>query len=83
MINFFTELEHFIQNCQNIDTNGVFFEYRGAKIPFDVATEIWQRWAEAEACMDMYNEKIEEQCDYIRLLREENKRLRGSNENAE
>ena len=81
MTNFFVELELFIKNCQNIDTDGVFFEFAGAKVPFDIAIQIYERLSGDEAYIDECAETIEEQRDFIRLLREENKRLREGNEN--
>ena len=81
MTNFFIELELFIRNCQNTDTGSIFFEFAGAKVPFDIAIQIYERLSGAEAYIDECAETIEEQRDFIRLLREENKRLREGNEN--
>lgn len=77
MENFFEKLEQFIEMYRNKDTQDIFFEFHGSKITYRIAEEIyyliiqnreWQK--ELEAILD-------EKCDYIRLLRDENERLRG------
>lgn len=78
MNNFFTELEKFIEYIKNeTDKSKLFFEYRGSKISGDLAEEIWNVWGGANEYIDRCNETMEEQSDFIRLLREENKKLRG------
>lgn len=79
MTNFFTELELFIKACEDIDTDGVYFEYEGTKIAFDIANQIHGRLTGDAEWIDELNETISEQSDFIRLLREENRRLRGVN----
>ena len=78
MNNFFSELQRFMEHCCKMgDTDGVFLEYEGAKIPYKVAEEIYISYFpmrdELQACC----EGIEELRDFVRLLREENARLRG------
>ena len=83
MINFFTELKLFVEryNCEK--TDGVWFEYCGSRITYEVAEEIYMAYfpllSEFEGAMQVNDE----QRDFIRLLREENARLREGNENAE
>lgn len=77
MNNFFTELEIFIKHCVGINTNGIFFEYKEAKIPFDIAEQIHARLTGDAEWIDELNETLSEKDDFIRLLRDENKRLRG------
>lgn len=78
MINFFTELKLFVERYNCSDTEGLYFEYRGSKITYDVAEEIYMAYFplcdEVEHC----HEDLEEKADFIRLLREENSRLRGN-----
>ncbi len=77
MINFFDELKRFIENNQDINTDGLFFEYRGSRIAFTVAEEIYMNYFPLlMGCSDAID-TIDEQKDFIRLLREENARLRG------
>ena len=79
MTNFFTELELFIKKCKGINTDGVFFEYDGAKIPYEIALDIHERLVGDSEWIHECEETISEQRDFIRLLREENARLRGDN----
>lgn len=80
MVNFFTELQLFIERCQDGNTDGLFFEYRGAKIPFDIALEIYNDHFGMQGELEYFSETFEEQRDFIRLLREENARLREDQE---
>lgn len=81
MTNFFEELKRFVELYQH--EKDEFFVWEESEISYDLAFEIYSSYFmmrdDYEACL----EDIEEQRDFIRLLREENKRLRGSNENAE
>jgi hypothetical protein len=78
MINFFTELKLFVEryNCEN--TDGLFFEYRGSKITYDVAEEIYMAYFPLCDEVQYCREDLEEKADFIRLLRDENSRLRGN-----
>lgn len=81
MVNFFTELKLFIERCErceSLNTDGLFFEFQGAKIPFDIALEIYNDHFGMQGELEYFNETFEEQRDFIRLLREENARLRGN-----
>lgn len=83
MNNFFSELKRFVERCQEIgSTDGIFLEYRGAKISYEVAEEIYVSYFpvcdELQACC----EGIEELRDFVRLLREENARLREGGKNV-
>ena len=83
MTNFFEELKRFIEMNNGGNTYGLFFEYEEAKIPYSIAEDIYYLLVGQEEWQKEIEETIEEQRDFIRLLREENKRLRGSNENGE
>ena len=83
MTNFFEELKRFIEMNNGGNTHGLFFEYAEAKIPYSVAEDIYYLLVGQEEWTKEIEETIEEQRDFIRLLREENKRLRGSNDNGE
>lgn len=76
MINFFTELKLFVERYNGENTDGLFFEYRGSKITYDVAEEIYMSYFPMIDDRDAYYEELEEKNDYIRLLRQENARLR-------
>ena len=83
MDNFFAALERFIKALEGTNPYGTFFEFDGAKIPYHIAEEIYLRVNAVVMWEKEIGENLEELNDYNRLLREENKRLRGSNENAE
>lgn len=82
MINFFTELKRFVEQNQDGNTEGLYFEYRGSRIAFEVAFEIYNAYFPLQDDNEYMNEALDEQRDFIRLLREENARLRGRNENV-
>ena len=78
MNNFFSELQRFVEHCQEISsTEGIFLEYQGAKIPYKVAEEIYISYFPMREDLEACCEGIEELRDFVRLLREENSRLRG------
>ena len=80
MINFFTELKLFVESYNCSDTEGLYFEYRGSKITYNVAEEIYMAYFPLQTDCENAWETIDEQRDFIRLLREENARLRGKND---
>ena len=77
MSNFFDELKRFIEMCQNCDTDGLVFNFDGAIIPYHIAEMIYARMDSVDMWEKEMADTIDEQSDFIRLLREENKRLRG------
>ena len=77
MINFFDELKRFIEMHQDDDTRGLIFNFDGAIIPYHIAEMIYSRVDSADIWEKEMADTIDEQSDFIRLLREENKRLRG------
>ena len=81
MTNFFEELKRFVELYKH--EKDEFFVWEESKISYDLAVEIYSSYFMMRDDYAGCIETIEEQRDFIRLLREENKRLRGSNENAE
>lgn len=77
MTNFFEELKRFIEMHQYGDTDGLIFNFDGAIIPYHIAEMIYSRMDSVDMWEKEMAETIDEQSDFIRLLREENKRLRG------
>ena len=75
MTNFFEELKRFIE--MNNGGYGLFFEFEEAKIPYSIAEDIYTLIVGQEEWQKEIEETIAEQSDFIRLLREENARLRG------
>ena len=77
MNNFLSELQRFVERCQEISsTEGIFLEYQGAKIPYKVAEEIYISYFPMHDELHAYCERNEELRDFVRLLREETARLR-------
>ena len=77
MENFFEKLKEFVERYRDSDTQNLFFEFHGSKITYRIAEEIHYRVINLEAWHEEIKEILDEKCDYIRLLRDENKRLRG------
>lgn len=77
MENFFEKLEQFIEMYRNKDTQDIFFEFHGSKITYRIAEEIHYRVIQNECWHEELVATLDEKCDYIRLLRAENERLRG------
>ena len=77
MSNFFDELKRFIEMNQDGDTDGLIFDFDGAIIPYHIAEMIYARMDSVDMWEKEMADTIDEQRDFIRLLREENKRLRG------
>ena len=77
MTNFFEELKRFVENNKDADTTGLFLDFCGAIIPYNIAEDIYYLFVGQEEWQKEVEETIEEQMDFIRLLREENARLRG------
>ena len=77
MENFFDKLTEFIEMYRESEKEGLFFEFHGSKITYRIAEEIYY----LVICNREHQKEIEEilyeKCDYIRLLRAENERLRG------
>ena len=78
MNNFFSELQRFVERCQEISsTEGVFLEYQGARIPYEVAEEIYLAFFPLRQDYEACCVAVDELRDFVLLLREENARLRG------
>lgn len=77
MSNFFNELILFIEMNQGDDTDGLIFNFEGAIIPYHIAKMIYVRMDFINMWEKDMEETVDKQEDFIRLLREENKRLRG------
>lgn len=77
MTNFFEELKRFIEMNKDGDTRGLVFDFDGALIPYHIAEDIYYLLVGQDEWQKEVEETIDEQRDFIRLLREENARLRG------
>lgn len=77
MSNFFDELKRFIEMYQDGETDGLIFNFDGAIIPYHIAEIIYARMDFINMWEKEMEDTIDKQEDFIRLLREENKRLRG------
>ena len=77
MNDFFTELRWFVEINQNEPSTDVFMVYGQSRIYLDVAREIYMAYFPLLEDYQAGNELRDEQRDFVRLLREENARLRG------
>ena len=77
MNDFFSELKRFVENHQDTPTADVYILWEESKIQLNLAREIYASYFimlnDYNACL----KDIDEPKDFIRLLREENMRLRG------
>lgn len=80
MNDFFTELKKFVEDRRNSDIDGVYLIYGNSRIYMDLALEIYRAYFPLLEDYQAGNELRDEQRDFIRLLREENARLRGLND---
>ena len=71
--NFWDKLQNYIFLCDsNHESEPNYFEYRGSKISYEVAHEIYDMMVEC----GYLEEQLDKTEDYNRLLRKENKELR-------
>lgn len=79
MNDFFTELKNFVESDIHRPLSEFYFLYGNSKICGDVAQEIYMAYFPLLEDYRAGNDLRDEQRDFIRLLRDENARLRGEN----
>lgn len=77
MENFFEKLKEFVESYRDSDTKDLLFEFHGSKITYRIAEEIYYLIIQNREWQKELEAILNEKCDYIRLLRDENERLRG------
>ena len=77
MNDFFSELKRFVEMHQNEPTADLYMVWEESEIHLALAIEIYMAYFPLLEDYQAGNELRDEQRDFIRLLREENERLRG------